>query len=114
MPTKDFVIKQGSEWAVELVLKDDTGTVINLTSYTAKMQIRKEKSKTSQLYDDLTSENTRIVITPLEGKLLLKIPSTVSDDYRFTRAFYDVEIVTGALVTRVLEGEIEINKNVTD
>jgi hypothetical protein len=115
MTDTNFEIKQGSEWSRTIILKDDTETVINLTGYTAKMQIRKFKSTTSLLYDDLTSSNGRITITPLAGQLVLNIPSNVSDLYRFTSAYYDLEIVdASSLVTRILEGKITINKNVTD
>lgn len=109
-------INQGSEWERTLILKDSTGAVINLTGYTAKMQIRALKDKNSQLYDTLSTAvgNLRIVITALEGKLVLKIPSTVSDNYTFIKGYYDLEIVTSTgLVTRILEGNVSINKNVT-
>jgi hypothetical protein len=112
----DFTIKQGSDWSRTLILKDDTGTVINLTGYEAKMEIRKEKSKTSLLYDGLysTGASPRIVITPLEGKLVFTVPSTVSDYYRFTTGYYDFEIYIGSVVNRILQGTITIDRNVTD
>lgn len=107
-------IKQGSEWERTLILKDSVGDVINLTNYTARMQIRALKDKDSILYDTLTTTNLRIVITALEGKIVLKIPSTVSDTYKFIKGYYDLEIISStSLVTRILEGSVSINKNVT-
>ena len=114
MTDTNFTIKQGSEWSRTIILKDDSGTVINLSGYTAKMQIRKEKDKTSQLYDELSTTNSRITITAVEGKLVLSIASSVSDKYRFTKAYYDLEIIQGSSITRILQGNIIINKNVTD
>jgi len=115
MTDTNFEVKQGADWNGKVILKDDNGTVINLTGYTAKMQLRLYKDKKSNLFDTLSTDNSRITITPTAGQLDFKIPSSVSDNYTFDKAYYDLEITDSTgIITRVLEGIITINKNVTN
>lgn len=110
----DFLIKQGTDWCRSLIIKTNDEHPVNLTGYTAKMQIRKTKDKNSVLFDELTIENDRIIIFPLDGKITFKIPSGISDNYNFINAYYDLEIYINDFVGRVLQGKILIDKNVTD
>jgi len=114
--TYDIEIKQGSYWSISVILKNDDETIIDLTGYSAKMQIRKDQSTNSKLYDTLSTEagNEKIVITGSEGKLALTITDTESSAYVFSSGYYDLEITDlSAHITRILQGVFSVNKNVT-
>ena len=105
-------IYQGSDKEVELIVKSDGTNADNLTGYTARMMIR-QSVRDDTILDELTTENGRIVITALEGKVVLKFPSSVTEGYDFTRGVYDLELVSGAVVTRILQGDVEVDLEVT-
>ena len=105
-------ILQGSDKTISIILKDDNGDVINLTGYTSAMQVR-SNVRNETVLDELTTENSRIIITALSGKLELIFPNTITSDYSFVKAVYDLELYSGGLVSRVLEGEFLVNLEVT-
>jgi hypothetical protein len=110
--TYNITILQGSDKTISLVLKDDDGVVINLTGYTAAMQVR-TSPKSTILLDELTTENSRIVIVPLEGKISLVFPNGVSSEYGFVKAVYDLELYKDDIVSRLIEGSFFVSLEVT-
>lgn len=105
-------IYQGSDKEVELIVKSDGSTPDDLSGYTARMMIR-QSIRDDTVLDELTTENGRIEITALSGKVVLKFPSSATEGYDFTRGVYDLELVSGAVVTRILQGEVEVDLEVT-
>lgn len=109
----DFVIEQGATLDKSFVWKDSTGTIINLTSYTARMQIRSSVSAAAALLE-LTTLNGRIIITGAEGKVRLLVPASDTAAITWKRGVYDLELISAAgVVTRLLSGGVEISKEVT-
>jgi hypothetical protein len=52
--------------------------------------------------------------TPLaSGSIGIYISATSSSAFTFTDAIYDLELYNGATVTRILEGQVKIRKEVT-
>ena len=105
-------LHQGSDEYFDLVVKSDGITPDNLTGYTARMMIR-QSIRDDTILDELTTENGRIEITPLDGKLRVLFPSLVTSGYDFTRGVYDLELVSGDVVIRILQGEVEVDLEVT-
>ena len=110
----DIEVKQGSDKQITIIVKSDGETPDNLTNYGARMQVRQRPTDKTVL-DELTSDNDRIEITPLEGKLVLKFPSSVSSNYFFKEAVYDLELFTGTpeVVTRLIQGGFSVDVEVT-
>ncbi len=112
----DLTIEQGATFRHALVVKQGTGTsapVANLTGYTARMQIRTEV-ESSQVLIALTTENGRITITPLDGRIDLTISATDTAALNFESGVHDVEIVSGGgEVTRLVQGKVKLSKEVT-
>lgn len=109
----DITVEQGATFPLEVVYKDSTGAIVDLSGYTARMQIRKKKSSTTTLSDSTTA-NGEIVITAVAGKVVVTIPATTTAGFEGRRAFYDLEIEDGSgFVTRLLEGDVCISKEVT-
>lgn len=113
--TATYAIKlnQGSTYTLPLILKDGEGALIDLSGYSAAMQIR-IVPEAEEVIDELSTDNGRIVIDAENGKLTLSFPHEVTEQYPAGQFFYDIEIVSADdEVTRILQGRIFINAEVT-
>lgn len=109
----DIFIEQGADYIMTFRWRDPFGVAINLTGYTARMQFRKSKSDTVVLLS-ATTENLYITLGGVLGTVNLAIPNTVTAAFTFVRALYDIELISPAgVVTRWLEGGVEVNPEVT-
>jgi hypothetical protein len=109
----DFVIEQGSTLDKAFVWKDSAGAVINLSGYTARMQIRQTVSSSTVLLE-LTTLNNRIIITPGEGKVRLLVAAADTAAITWQRGKYDLELMSSTgTVTRLLYGDVEVSREVT-
>jgi hypothetical protein len=121
----DIHIDQGANWSLSLTWKDDTGTPVNLTGYTARMQIRKAYND-STVKLSLTS-SSGIVLGGVAGTVAISATKTqtagISVDYLSLfyhndkpsqKMVYDLELETsGGVVTRLLQGVAFIYPEVT-
>lgn len=86
---------------------------VNLTSYTARMQIRETVETTTTLVE-LTTENGGITLGGAAGTITLLIAATATDDLDFETAVYDLELISGSgVVTRLLYGDVTLVSEVT-
>lgn len=109
----NFEIEQGATFTKPLVWKSSTGAVVDLTGYTARMQIRETVGSTEILLE-LTTQNNRIAIVPLQGKVTLTIDASTTSQISWTKGVYDLELVSSnGTVTRLLRGNVSISKEVT-
>lgn len=125
----NFVIEQGTTVDFEIAYTDSENAQIDLTDYKGRMQIRdkypginnENNSKliitlSSSLEDDGTglnfngSDNSG---TPTDGKIGVFIDAERTATFDFSKAIYDLEIVSASIVTRLLEGNITLTKEVT-
>jgi hypothetical protein len=121
----NFTIEQGTTVNFELQYKNASGSAINLTGYSARMQIRPDyadNTKTSYLYisSSLNSDGTGLnfsgssnLNSPTSGTIGVYISAASSSALNFDTAVYDLELQTGSLVTRLLQGTIKLSKEVT-
>lgn len=133
----NIICEQGTDFTKQILLKDTAGDAIPLTDYTARMQVRNKKG--GDLVVELTTENTYITITALEGLIVLSLPNeitatlppvdihlpvkTVLDNVDCGEipsastgptGVYDLEIVDAdGKVTRLIEGDFCIPLEVT-
>lgn len=106
-------IEQGTTFNPVLTWKDSNGTVIDITGYTARMQIR-ESITSDTLIDELTTENGGITLGGVLGTITLLISAADTEAYTFTTGVYDLEMISPAgTVTRLLEGTIKLDLEVT-
>lgn len=121
-----FVIEQGATLSFELQYKDSTGTPISLSGYSGRMQIRPTVTSpevyltlSSSLNPDGTGLNfsgSSGITPPASGAIGVYISSTTSSLLDFGQAVYDLEIYSNAIppvVTRLIEGNIRLSKEVT-
>lgn len=107
----DITVEQGSTFNLTLVYKDQRGYVIDLTGYSARMQLRSSVASSAVVLD-LTTANGRISIDGAAGKISLLIAAADTAGLSGT-GVYDLELVNGLIVQRVLEGSYTISPEVT-
>lgn len=111
--TYDFEIEQGTTLLKPIVWKDSAGVPVNLTGYTARMQVRQSTSAADVLLE-LSTTNSRISITPLTGTVTLIFTPEVTSAITWRRGKYDLELTSAdGTVTRLIEGEITVSKEIT-
>lgn len=109
----DITIEQGATYRLDIVWKDNAGAPINLTGYTARMQVREKVSSETALLD-LTSQNGGIVLGGATGAIAIVAAATMTDDITAKRGVYDLELVApGGVVTRLIGGAVTISPEVT-
>lgn len=108
----NFTIDQGSDWNLNVIYKDANDVPINLTGYTAAMQLRQNyNSDTAEL--TLSTANGGIVITGALGKLVLTATAAQTGALDSGFYVYDLEITSGGVVTRIIQGQITVAGEVT-
>jgi len=109
----NFTIEQGTTFVRHFVYKDSNGAVVNLTGYTARLQVRSYK-ESSVVLIEATTANGKLVITPTEGKITMTLTATELNSVTFDNAVYDLEIESNTgVVTRLLEGCVVNSLQVT-
>ena len=109
--TYHFTIEQGTSFSKPFVYKDSLGLPIDLSGFTARMQMRPSKSSSMVLLD-LTTENGGIVIDGPAGAVTLVFTEAMTSALSRS-GVYDLELVNGSTVMRLVEGEITLSKEVT-
>jgi len=109
----DITINQGATFELTITWKDSAGTAINLTGYTARMQVRETYSSSSTIIS-LTS-GSGITLGGAAGTVAILISATTTA--ALTAPFsgvYDLELVSaGGVVTRLLQGAATVSPEVT-
>ena len=118
-----FIIEQGATLNIPLQWKDSSGTPIDLTNYGARMHIRPTIESdiiyialSSSLQSDGTGINLNgsTGVEPFEsGSIGVYISAASSSFLDFSEAYYDLEMIKGDVVTRLIEGKVRLSKNVT-
>lgn len=84
----------------------------NLTGSTARMHIRSTIDAGSTLAT-LTTENGGLTLGGTAGTVAITISATATAAYTPATYWYDLEIITGSTVERLLQGRFEVDPEVT-
>lgn len=104
--TYDIAIEQGATWSRVFTYTEDDGTTpINLTGYTGRAQIR--RSPMGRLLADFT-----VSINGAAGEVTLSLTATQTAEL-YEDGVYDIELVNGATVIRLVQGKVTVNAGVT-
>lgn len=107
----DFVLDQGSDFAVPIEFYDAEDKQMDLSGFTARMQIR-TSAGSGKVSDELTTENGRLSIEG--GTITARWPNAITSAMSAGRYVYDIEIVSAdGFVARVLEGNFILHREVT-
>ncbi len=109
-----LVIKQGATFRRRLTWKTGSPLVpVDLTSFTARMQIRNEIESATVLVE-LTTENGGITLGGVTGTIDLYISATATAAYTWENGVFDIEMVTSPdEVIRLVEGSVSVSPEVT-
>lgn len=108
----NITIQKGADFGLTLTWKDENGSAVDLTGFTARMQIRKNADSQTTLAS-ITNGNG-ITLGTTNGQIDLAISNTVTSAMDDGVAVYDLELVSsGNVVTRLLKGEVTITNEVT-
>jgi len=90
------------------------GVPLDLTGWTAKMQIRSRKASDTVLGDFSTGPGGYMTIVGAAGAILLDVPSSVTESFTFTNGVWDMYVIdpTGNR-KRVVEGNVVVSATVT-
>ena len=123
----NFAIEQGSTVDFTVKYKDSSNNPIDLSGYDARMQIRPNVESSTiivSLSSSLDSDGTGINMTPVDPDTLLVLPKSSgslqiviseasSSQMDFGAAQYDLEIVSGSIVEKIIRGTVSLRKEVT-
>jgi hypothetical protein len=113
-----LLIEQGSTLNLSLAYKDSGSNPINLTNYSAKMQVKNTYADSATttyftLSSSLDSDGTGITLGGVSGTIGIFISAVSTSAANFDTAYYDLEITSGSIVTRLIEGTVKLSKEVT-
>jgi hypothetical protein len=101
---------QGTTWNFTLTWSID-GTPVNLTGYTAKLQLRKQHSSPDAV---VTIDDTSgITLGGAAGTIAILVPAPTTAALEARRYKYDLRLDSGSEVTRLLEGAWDVTPEVT-
>jgi hypothetical protein len=109
---QNFRIAQGSRFRYTLTVLSD-GLPVDLTGWSARMQIRPTLDS-DEVLGDYTTENGMLIVG--DGTVAIRIPSSETEDYEWESGVYDLEIVTPAPdsdAIRILQGWVACTPQVT-
>lgn len=117
-----FIIEQGATTNIQVTWQDESGSV-DLSGYGARMQIRPTVDSSTvylSLSSSLKGDGTGLNMSGSDGETAVQsgsigiyISAATSSLLNFDTAYYDLEMVSGNEVTRLLEGQVKLSKNVT-
>ena len=106
--TYNFVLDQGATFSRQLTVKDN-GSVMNLTGYSVASKMRSTHDSST-----VVGTFTCTVSNASGGIITVAMTSSVTAAIEEGIYVYDLEITSGAgIVTRLLQGEITVNPEVT-
>lgn len=110
-----ITIVQGADFYWPITYQDSSGNPINLTGYTARMQVRQTINSNNPPIIDVSTSNGYITIIPATGSINISIPnSTTSGLTAPIKAYYDVFITSpSGFKSRIIYGSVCIPERVT-
>lgn len=119
----NLLIEQGATFQIELQYKDSNGVAVDLTGYSGKLQIRPSIGSPTAylcLSSSLNADGTGLNFSgsygtnsPVSGTIGVYISAITSSALTFNTGVYDLEIQSGSVVTKLLQGNVQLSKEVT-
>lgn len=110
--TYNFLCEQGATLERTLQYQNELGEVIPLVGATARMQVREEITSASFIIE-LTTSNNRLSINGALGEIDVLLTAVETAALPVGNYYYDLELVQGTFVTRLIEGRFFVKAEVT-
>ena len=108
----NFICEQGATFTRVITFQGSDGVAVNLTGYTARMQVRADHESGVALLS-LTTENGGIALGGAAGTVTVTATATATAALEAGERVYDIELVNGATVIRLLQGCFVVDPEVT-
>jgi len=102
-----LTIWQGSTFIQEVVVKNSSNSAIDLAGYTGRGQLRENYDSTE--FVDFTVD----VSAPATGVVTISLTAVETAEIKPGRYVYDIELVDGAIVHRIVQGTVTVYPEVT-
>lgn len=106
-------VDRGATWQLEVQYLDDNDVAVNLTGYTAAMQVRSNYSLDPAVLT-LTTSNGGIVITANTGTIMITATAAQTYDIAPGIYVYDLELTLGTYKERLIQGMLTVTDEVTN
>jgi hypothetical protein len=108
----NVTIDQGADWYLDVTYDNPNGTPVNLTSYTAALQLRSLPESATAVLS--LSTGSGITITGASGLVAIRATATQTRAIDEGTYFYDLEITSlQSVVTRLIQGQAVVTPEVT-
>jgi hypothetical protein len=102
-------VVQGADFSWPIYWQDPDGNVINLSGYTAQMQIRNTVNSSGAPLVECT-----VAISASLGLIMITIPNATTAALPApAKGVYDIFVTVGGVKTRILWGDVTISERVT-
>lgn len=109
----NILAEEGATFSRTITWRDSNEALVNLSGFTARMQVRPTIDDDQTAVLALTTENGRILLGGTSGTVTLTV---TSGDMNIAEGqyVYDLEMVSGtSTVTRLVQGTFVVNGEVT-
>lgn len=106
-------MEQGADFDESFTWRDENDSIIDLSGYSARMKIRKSPDSSAVIAS--YTDATEITLASTDPNITIFVAGATTAGYDWTGyAVYDLELVSaGGLIYRVLQGKIELSREVT-
>lgn len=113
VPEYQLEIMQGADKTLTLVLTDNNDAAVDLTGYTAKLEIR-DRAGGSVISTLTSTPAAGITINAASGQIVLAWTAAQTVLFNFDKAVYDLFITaSGGTKTCIIRGEVTLIPRVT-
>lgn len=111
----NITIDQGADFFIDINYDNPDGTPVNLTGYSAAMQVRSLPSSPDTVLSLNSDVGGGITITPLTGLVSVHATATQTRAIDEGTYYYDLEITDDYtdIVTRLVQGQAIVSAEVT-
>ena len=106
--TYNFILEQGATFSRQLTVKDD-GSAMNLTGYSVASKMRSTHDSST-----VVGTFTCTISDAANGKITMQMTNSTTAAIEEGMYVYDLEITASSgTVTRIMEGRVTVNAEVT-
>lgn len=104
----NLIMEQGADYEVDFTIRNDDGSALNLTGYTAESVVKKHSSSTTSYPFSVT------FVDRTAGEISVSMASTTTGTMSEGRYMYDVVLTSpSSAKSRVIQGNVLVNPGVT-
>lgn len=114
--TYNIVAEQGARCIRSIVYEDSAGVLVNLTDYTARMQVRVQVHSTTTLLALTSAVGGGITLGGAAGTIEISISATTMAATPAGPYWYDLELLPAGVeedTLRLIEGRFTITREIT-